>query len=59
MPTKGLGLTKKALNLSMTNSLEQQLVVEEDLQTQAGDSYDFNEGCSAFLEKRKPVFKGE
>ena len=59
MPTKGLGLTKKAVNQSMSNSLEQQLKVEEKLQTEAGSSYDFNEGCAAFLEKRKPVFKGE
>ena len=59
MPTKGLGLTKKAMNQSMTNSLEQQLKVEENLQTEAGNSYDFNEGCVAFLEKRKPEFRGK
>jgi 2-(1,2-epoxy-1,2-dihydrophenyl)acetyl-CoA isomerase len=59
MPTKGLGLTKRALNLSVTNNLEQQLAVEEELQTLAGSTYDFNEGTAAFLEKRKPVFKGE
>ena len=59
MPTRGLGLTKKAMNASLTNSLEEQLVVEEELQTEAGSSFDFNEGCSAFLEKRRPVFKGE
>lgn len=58
-PTKGLGLTKRALNLSVTNNLEQQLAVEEELQTLAGSTYDFNEGTAAFLEKRKPVFKGE
>jgi 2-(1,2-epoxy-1,2-dihydrophenyl)acetyl-CoA isomerase len=59
MPTKGLGLTKQAVNASFTNSLETQLDLEEELQTVAGQSYDFNEGVAAFMEKRKPVFKGE
>jgi 2-(1,2-epoxy-1,2-dihydrophenyl)acetyl-CoA isomerase len=59
MPTKGLGLTKRALNLSLSNNLEDQLKVEEDLQTEAGNSYDYNEGVNAFLNKRKPVFKGQ
>ncbi len=59
MPTKGLGLTKRALNLSLTNNLTQQLAVEGELQTIAGTTYDFNEGVNAFLEKRNPVFKGE
>lgn len=59
MPTKGLGLTKKAVNASFTNTLTEQLAVEEELQTIAGNSQDFKEGTSAFLEKRKPVFKGK
>jgi len=58
MPTFGLGLTKRALNESLSNNLSQQLAVEEKLQTEAGQSHDFNEGTAAFLEKRKPVFKG-
>lgn len=58
MPTKGLGLTKRALNASLSNSLTQQLVIEEQLQTLAGQTYDYNEGVQAFLEKRKPQFMG-
>lgn len=58
MPTKGFGLTKKAINSSFTNNLDQQLKLEEILQTEAGKTDDFKEGVAAFLEKRKPVFKG-
>lgn len=58
MPTYGIGLTKRALNQSMTNNLKEQLAVEGELQTLAGNSYDYNEGVAAFLEKRKPEFKG-
>lgn len=59
MPTKGLGLTKRAVNQSFVNDLVTQLSVEEELQTEAGQTYDFSEGVNAFLEKRKPVFKGK
>ena len=58
MPTTGFGLTKKAVNAAMFNTLENQLELEEQLQTQAGQTHDFKEGVAAFLEKRKPEFKG-
>jgi len=58
MPTKGLGLTKKLFNQGLTNSLEKQLDAEGQLQVQAAQTHDYNEGVKAFLEKRKPEFKG-
>ncbi|MFD2562799.1 enoyl-CoA hydratase-related protein [Aquimarina rubra] len=59
MPTKALGLTKRLLNQSMVNNLDQQLVMESDLQIEAAESEDYAEGVNAFIEKRKPVFKGK
>ena len=58
MPTKALGLTKRLLNQSLTNNLEQQLALESDLQIEASSSNDYKEGVTAFVEKRKPVFNG-
>jgi 2-(1,2-epoxy-1,2-dihydrophenyl)acetyl-CoA isomerase len=58
MPTKAIGLTKRLLNQSMTNNLEQQLTLESDLQIEASSSNDYKEGVTAFVEKRKPEFKG-
>ena len=58
MPTKALGLIKELFNQSMTNSLEVQLALESKLQIEAASSNDYAEGVAAFIEKRKPNFKG-
>jgi 2-(1,2-epoxy-1,2-dihydrophenyl)acetyl-CoA isomerase len=58
MPTKAIALTKEALNGSMANDLDKQLHLENELQSKAGRSHDYNEGVKAFLEKRKPVYLG-
>lgn len=59
MATKGFALTKKAFNQSMTNSLEEQLCLETDTQLIAFETEDYKEGVQAFVEKRKPTFKGK
>jgi 2-(1,2-epoxy-1,2-dihydrophenyl)acetyl-CoA isomerase len=58
MPTRGLALTKKLINASMSNDLQEQLALEEEMQRQAGRTTDFSEGVRAFLEKRKPTYSG-
>ena len=57
-PTKGLGMTKRALNRALANDLDAQLDLERDLQAEAGRSHDYEEGVRAFLEKREPRFEG-
>ncbi|WP_460219876.1 enoyl-CoA hydratase-related protein [Psychroserpens sp. MEBiC05023] len=59
MPTKALGLIKELFNQSMTNTLDDQLALESKLQIEAAQSEDYAEGVAAFIEKRKPEFKGK
>lgn len=59
MPTRALALTKLALNKSMTNAMDTQLSLEEKYQTEASQTEDYQEGVQAFLEKRRPAFKGK
>ncbi|MGD9768905.1 MAG: 2-(1,2-epoxy-1,2-dihydrophenyl)acetyl-CoA isomerase PaaG [Pseudolabrys sp.] len=57
-PTYGLSLIKRALNASTDNTLDQQLDLERDSQRDASLAPDYQEGVSAFMNKRKPNFTG-
>ena len=59
MPTRALAFTKHAFNYSATNSLEAQLLMEDELQQKAASTRDHKEGINAFLDKRAPLFTGE
>jgi 2-(1,2-epoxy-1,2-dihydrophenyl)acetyl-CoA isomerase len=57
-PTAVYGRTKALLQRSLDNPLEAQLQREAEAFTQCATEPDFAEGIRAFIEKRKPNFKG-
>ena len=57
-PTRGLAETKRAIRTAFSRDLDEQLDLERDLQRALGRTEDYREGVEAFLNKRKPVFKG-
>ena len=57
-PTASIGRIKRLLNASYSNSLQEQLALEHELQIESGRSEDFREGVSAFFDKRPPRFTG-
>lgn len=59
MPTKAFAMTKELINAGLSNNLEDQLIMEGQYQIEASQSEDYKEGVNAFLEKRKPKFKGK
>lgn len=58
-PTRGIGLTKRALNHAWGASFSEQLAYEAQLQEIAGHTADYREGVAAFREKREVQFTGK
>ena len=57
-PTEAFKHIKHAMQASVGNTLDAQLLLEGQLQGKCGRSRDFKEGVLAFVEKRKPAFEG-
>lgn len=58
MPTRALVATRHLLRDASTRTLHQQLDAERDTQSALGQTHDYIEGVTAFLEKRPAQFKG-
>jgi 2-(1,2-epoxy-1,2-dihydrophenyl)acetyl-CoA isomerase len=58
LPTRAIGLTKRAMNRAMLVDIEETLDYEAYLQEIAGRTDDHREGVAAFLEKRPARFVG-
>lgn len=58
-PTLAIGITKEDVFYSINNDLDKTIAFEAERQVLAFKSYDLKEGVTAFIEKRKPIFKGK
>ncbi|RCK41010.1 enoyl-CoA hydratase [Thalassospira profundimaris] len=55
-PTNAIALARKAVWAAQSSDFETELMLERNLQREAGDHPNFVEGVKAFREKRPPVF---
>lgn len=58
-PTKAIGMMKRIFNKALTSDLDSLLEYEAYMQQSASETEDHKEGIKAFIEKRKPEFKGK
>jgi enoyl-CoA hydratase len=58
-PALALRAAKTALRKGLSTSLKEGLQIEQDLFSMLFGTEDQKEGMAAFLEKRKPIFKGK
>jgi 2-(1,2-epoxy-1,2-dihydrophenyl)acetyl-CoA isomerase len=57
-PTLSYANSKRALNNSVLQIMEEQLELEADIQSEMAQTKDFIEGVQAFVQKREPNFVG-
>lgn len=57
-PTKTLKMIRQSTWAAYDTQFEDQLASERNLQREAGRTKDFAEGVTAFIEKRKAIFRG-